>query len=264
MTIRKHLPEFLHTDRKDETYRSRHMRRAKETGARFKSSSLREHLPYYGVLPRYSGPYGVGTVDIEVAVQSPRCFSDKTEHQIHLNLETVLMTIYYPAKLDHDKQNLHRPRQKVRRPQWIVGPRTKTTKGYGNTVEIPGFLTLAWFFCTTWFTQLPAYKDAQLADHWPAPTPDRDKTQKRKPPRAEGPDGTNNPPIFPLIMFSHGICGTRRSQSTVCGEFASYGFIVCALEHRDGSGPSTLVHHVPEVLGGKLRPEVSFNGQMTV
>lgn len=31
--------------------------------------------------------------------------------------------------------------------------------------------------------------------------------------------------------------------SSVCGEFASYGFIVIAVEHRDGSGPRTYINH---------------------
>ena len=114
---------------------------------------------------------------------------------------------------------------------------------------------MLWFFFTTWFTQLPAYKDAKLADHWPATNTGGKSQQKHKPPQAEPPEGARSSPVFPLIMFSHGMCGTRRSQSTVCGEFASYGFVVCAVEHRDGSGPNTLVHHVPEVLGGRLRPE---------
>lgn len=49
-------------------------------------------------------------------------------------------------------------------------------------------------------------------------------------------------PCFPLLMFSHGLGGTRTTYSSVCGEFASYGFVVVAVEHRDGSGPRTFVN----------------------
>ena len=37
--------------------------------------------------------------------------------------------------------------------------------------------------------------------------------------------------------------------SSVCGEFASYGFVVCAVEHRDGSGPRTYVNHAKSGTG---------------
>lgn len=48
--------------------------------------------------PRYSGPYSVGTMEIEVPVRDPRTFSDITRHKQHiLQLETVLMTVYYPS-----------------------------------------------------------------------------------------------------------------------------------------------------------------------
>ncbi|KAF4624468.1 hypothetical protein G7Y89_g13703 [Cudoniella acicularis] len=47
---------------------------------------------------------------------------------------------------------------------------------------------------------------------------------------------------FPLLIFSHGLGGTRTTYSFVCGEFASYGFVVVALEHRDGFGPRTFVN----------------------
>lgn len=41
---------------------------------------------------------------------------------------------------------------------------------------------------------------------------------------------------YPTMVFSHGIAGNRTMYSTICGEMASYGMVVCAIEHRDHSG----------------------------
>lgn len=47
---------------------------------------------------------------------------------------------------------------------------------------------------------------------------------------------------FPVVVFSHGLGGTDTSYSAVCGNLASYGIIVFAIEHRDHSASSTIIH----------------------
>ena len=46
---------------------------------------------------------------------------------------------------------------------------------------------------------------------------------------------------WPLIVFSHGVGCSRLMYSAFCGEMASRGYIVCAIEHRDGTSPSSTI-----------------------
>ncbi|KAJ8321903.1 hypothetical protein KUTeg_000374 [Tegillarca granosa] len=48
---------------------------------------------------------------------------------------------------------------------------------------------------------------------------------------------------FPVVIFSHGLGGNRTSNSTMCCELASQGFIVASVEHRLPSSTFTQVHH---------------------
>lgn len=44
----------------------------------------------------------------------------------------------------------------------------------------------------------------------------------------------NNLDLTPVI-FLHGLCGSRTSQSGSCRDMASQGFIVFSIDHHDGS-----------------------------
>jgi platelet-activating factor acetylhydrolase len=45
----------------------------------------------------------------------------------------------------------------------------------------------------------------------------------------------------PLVIFSHGLAGTRNTYSQYCSALASRGYVVLAIEHRDGSGPAVSI-----------------------
>ena len=186
----------------------------------------------------------MGTMEIEVPAANPKAFSHITRKGRHpLQLETCLMTVYYPASIDESNYHeLPKRGSRVSRELWLGRPRMGIAQGYGKFAGVGTGLAVP-VFLPTMFTKLPAFRNAPVAKHWAPEVDVKAEGTKVKLEKGEKPESATDEPIFPLLLFSHGLGGSRTMYSSVCGEFASYGFIVCAVEHRDGSAPRTYINH---------------------
>lgn len=172
-------------------------------------------------LPRPTGPYGVGTIDIEVPVEEPRNVVDavlKHDGSPAFHLDTVLFTLYYPAaKGAKSSRSKHK---------WLPKPISLTAQGYAIAAHFNNFFSRPLFTFALWglasSIQIQAEVDVPLLLS-----------------SAEQDDHSTE---FPVVVFSHGDVSSRTDYTAYCGELASRGVVVAAIEHRDGSCPGSIVH----------------------
>ncbi|KAF2998296.1 hypothetical protein E8E13_007348 [Curvularia kusanoi] len=209
------------------------------------AKSLRDRLPFpQGTLPPPSGPYSIGNMEIEVPVENPRTISNiKRDGRHLLQLETVLVTLYYPAALGTGAGQDPAGHKNWSRETWLPRPRVQTARGYAHFAGLPDWTVISFMAATSMLTKLRGFRNPPPATHWPPGGNAKQNGYKLKNQQGPPPEGHDGEPVFPLLMFSHGLGGTRTAYSSLCSEFASYGFVVCAVEHRDGSGPRTFVNH---------------------
>ncbi|KAI8336480.1 platelet-activating factor acetylhydrolase [Blakeslea trispora] len=109
--------------------------------------------------------------------------------------KSVFMRLYYPAHLKKGDV----------RANWV--PHPEYAKALCELAKLPAFVS-NWISKVASLKKTKFYQDADMLD-------------------------TEDP--FPVIIFSHGLGGNRLVYSSICSDLASHGFVVAAIEHREGS-----------------------------
>ncbi|EKM51728.1 uncharacterized protein PHACADRAFT_127563 [Phanerochaete carnosa HHB-10118-sp] len=174
-------------------------------------------------LPKYTGPFQVGVRDLEVPISRQTFGTFRHKHLPHsdagITVDTVLFTLFYPCRTQE------RPKHVV----WF--PRLSQT--------IDGFLKMAKRTPNVWY-RMVAYPAAAAIIHGTT-FPASKGAPLATPPSSPQQFSFHRDGKWPFMIFSHGVGCSRLMYSAFCGEMASRGFIVAALEHRDGTSPSSTI-----------------------
>lgn len=163
-------------------------------------------------LPRYTGPHTVSTFDLELPVENRRTFGDatlKSTGQPALCLDTVLVTLYYPADPTQPGSGRRQP--------WVERPLNQTAAGYARFANQRPWLmkAIVWLFARG--VRLPVEAERPLQSSAMSTAADSPPlTDARSHDSHQTIVGTDDAPSpgksrFPVVVFSHGLSGTRTT-----------------------------------------------------
>ncbi|KAI5924077.1 platelet-activating factor acetylhydrolase, isoform II-domain-containing protein [Camillea tinctor] len=172
----------------------------------------------------FTGPYRVGTVDVEIPVSeldSPAPTPEAAE-----DIDTVQFRIFYPCE----------PDAKGKRITWLPAPQRDHLSAYIQFLGVKSLFAQAASYLPRHlhYTSIPAIKNAPILE---PPTSESDDEQSTQ-------DDDNNK-RWPTAIFSHGLGGTRNAYSQIAASLASHGIVVVCPEHRDGSAVVSYVRIPP-------------------
>lgn len=213
--------------------------------------------PITSPLPPYTGQHEVGILDVEVEVEK-RVIAEGTLKETGVKafeLNTLAITLYYPSGI---LTNPSRPQPWAR--PWLPQPISLIGTGYARLVHVyfppfqAVFTFLLWALGSK--TVIPGVVDAPLLSGQERVLVDESGGAKGlrriiNAAKAAGEKGNkwtvegeeSELGLLPLVVFTHGMAGMSQSYSHYLGSIASHGYVVAAVEHRDGSGPGTVIHY---------------------
>ncbi|KAI9295346.1 hypothetical protein K502DRAFT_365063 [Neoconidiobolus thromboides FSU 785] len=115
--------------------------------------------------------------------------------------DSVLLKIYYPSESNKLYNQLA---------EWAPYPNKRYMRGYLDQTKVPSMISKSLLY----FLNEQPRQGSYISD---------------------GSDLLKDVDEFPIALFSHGKLGSRTLYSGTCGELASHGIVVAAIEHRDGS-----------------------------
>jgi platelet-activating factor acetylhydrolase len=185
-------------------------------------------------LPPYTGEHDVGTIDLEVPVNPPRRVDETINTETGepaFQVDTVLFSVFYPS--------VNGSQGSKEKHLWVPKPIALHAEGYARFAHVNNWLTNNVFALGLWTlvggNTVPAEVDVRMHG--------TSRSSHTYGDSAESHGDDYGLPEFPVIVFSHGMASARTSYTQYCGELASRGNIVIAIEHRDGSGPGSLLMH---------------------